>query len=65
RTTYQFVTKTTHLRQHLPEDHTLFLTYIDSDNKPTSSVRPSTVANWVKTVMGNAGVDIQDFKAVA
>ena len=63
KTTYQFVTKTAHLRKDLPEDHTLFLAYIDSNQKPTMSVRPTTVANWVKAAMGKAGIDIKDYQA--
>src|SRR3972149_341629 len=65
KTTFEFVTKTAHLRQNLPEDHTLFLAYIESNKKPTTSVRPTTVANWVKAAMEKAGIDIKDYQAHA
>lgn len=63
KTTYQFVTKTAHLRENLPENHTLFLAYIDSNQKPIMSVRPTTVSNWIKAAMGKAGIDIKDYEA--
>ncbi|KAG1045554.1 hypothetical protein G6F43_011250 [Rhizopus delemar] len=63
KTIFQFVAKTVHLRKDLPEDRTLFLAYIDSNQKPAMSVRPTTVANWVKAAMGKAGINIKDYQA--
>jgi integrase len=48
---------------HLPEDHALFLAYVDSPNKHPSSVRPLTIAKWVKSHMERAGIDTTKFKA--
>ncbi|KAG1406846.1 hypothetical protein G6F60_002626 [Rhizopus arrhizus] len=48
RTLFHFIQRTQSYRQNLPEDHTLFLTYLDNKNKTSSSVRPSTVSSWVK-----------------
>ncbi|KAG0734302.1 hypothetical protein G6F57_016664 [Rhizopus arrhizus] len=62
RTTSKFLSKTAELRKDLPDDHTLFLTYIDSP-KVSTSVRPTTVANWIKTAMEAAGVDTNAFQA--
>ncbi|KAG0848661.1 hypothetical protein G6F17_011455 [Rhizopus arrhizus] len=62
RTTSKFLSLTTELRKDLPDDHTLFLTYIDSP-KVSTSVRPTTVANWIKTAMEAAGVDTNAFQA--
>ncbi|KAG1224241.1 hypothetical protein G6F35_004141 [Rhizopus arrhizus] len=51
-----FLKKTTGIRISLPQDHTLFLAYIMEVSKVTS-IRPSTLANWVKQLMRQAGVD--------
>ena len=63
KTTYSFVTKTAHLREGMPDDHTLFLAYIDSPQKLPMSVRPTTVANWVKEALGKAGINTKDYQA--
>lgn len=63
KTISHFITRTANFRQDLPEDHTLFLTYIDSNKKPSTSVKPTTVANWIKTAMAKAGIDIKDHNA--
>jgi hypothetical protein len=62
RTVYHFITQTANLRKRLPEDHTLFLAYIDSTTKAPTSVRPTTLANWIKTAMESAGIDTQGYK---
>ncbi|CEP10671.1 hypothetical protein, partial, partial [Parasitella parasitica] len=62
RTLFTFILKTASLRKDLPEDHTLFLTYVDSP-KNSTSVKPTTVANWVKTAMAEAGIDTKDYQA--
>ncbi|KAG2213302.1 hypothetical protein INT45_013460, partial [Circinella minor] len=62
-TLYYFIQQTKVVRQTLPKDHTLFLTYLDNKNKKTSLVRPSTVANWIKTIMNKAGIDTSKYKA--
>ncbi|KAG1318524.1 hypothetical protein G6F62_012312 [Rhizopus arrhizus] len=59
-TLYTFIQKTFHFRQDLPEDHTLFLTYLD-DRKQTTSIIPMTVANWIKTDMKEAGIDTNKY----
>ena len=53
-TLYKFLQRTSKIRLQLPEDHTLFLTYLDQD-KPSTSIRPTTVANWVLSIMKKAG----------
>ncbi|KAG0752110.1 hypothetical protein G6F33_007267 [Rhizopus arrhizus] len=62
-TLQQFLEKTTTLRTTLPPDHTLFLTYLDEDDKQSSSVRPTTVANWVKAAFKEAGIVTTHFQA--
>ncbi|KAI8365170.1 uncharacterized protein BYT42DRAFT_596011 [Radiomyces spectabilis] len=42
-------------RELCPGTYTLFLTYLE-DDKGTTSVRPSTVSNWVKFIMKNGGI---------
>ncbi|KAG1135531.1 hypothetical protein G6F38_012729 [Rhizopus arrhizus] len=63
RTLFHFIQRTQSLRQNLPDDHTLFLTYLDNKNKTSSSVRPSTVSSWVKQIMTEAGIDTTVYKA--
>ncbi|KAG1277773.1 hypothetical protein G6F66_012208 [Rhizopus arrhizus] len=63
RTLFHFIQRTQSYRQNLPEDHTLFLTYLDNKNKTSSSVRPSTVSSWVKQIMTEAGIDTTVYKA--
>ncbi|KAG1450436.1 hypothetical protein G6F56_008351 [Rhizopus delemar] len=62
RTLFTFIPNTAILRKDLPEDHTLFLTYIDSP-KNSTSVKPKTIANWVKTAMTEAGIDTKEYQA--
>jgi hypothetical protein len=61
-TLYTFIERTKEIRKSLPEDHTLFLAYILTPEK-TTSIRPSTLSNWVKTIMGTAGVDTKIYSA--
>jgi hypothetical protein len=62
-TIFEFVTQTLSIRETLPENHTLFLAYIESDKKPVTSIRPATVANWITSAMGKAGIDTTKFQA--
>ncbi|KAG1514262.1 hypothetical protein G6F47_011917 [Rhizopus delemar] len=55
--------KTSQYRTNLPEDHTLFLTYLEQEDKKSSSVCPSTIANWTKSAMQDAGIDTKHFQA--
>jgi hypothetical protein len=49
-------------RSHLSQDHTLFLTNMTHENTNTwQSVKPATVASWLKEVMEEAGIDINKF----
>jgi site-specific recombinase XerD len=59
RTLLVFAQKSVQHRQHLPEDHTLFLSYLGIDEKPS---RQSTVANLIQTEMKKVGIDTR-FKA--
>lgn len=61
-TLFTFITKTMAMREKLSDDHTLFLAYIHDLGK-VCSISPSTLANWVKKRMQEAGVDIQKYKA--
>jgi integrase len=63
RTLWAFLNESKTKRSHLPEDHTLFLAYVDSPTKHHSSVSPMTIANWVKSHMERAGIDTTKFKA--
>ncbi|KAG0742421.1 hypothetical protein G6F16_005407 [Rhizopus arrhizus] len=62
RTAHQFILKTATIRQILPKDHTFFLTYLDSTTKQPTSIRPTTVANWIKAVMDKAGIDTNNYQ---
>jgi integrase len=57
-----FVQKTAILRRNLPVDHTLFLAFIEKPESVTS-IRPSTMSNWVKLLMEKSGIDTTKFKA--
>ncbi|KAG1449948.1 hypothetical protein G6F56_008491 [Rhizopus delemar] len=61
RTLSTFISKTAILRKDLPEDHTLFLTYIDS-SKNSTSVKPTIITNWVKTAMAETGIDTKEYQ---
>ncbi|CDH61447.1 hypothetical protein RO3G_08617 [Lichtheimia corymbifera JMRC:FSU:9682] len=50
-----WIQKTKEKRTHLPEDHKLFLTNVES-SRP-KSVREATIASWVKAVMEEADID--------
>lgn len=63
RTTYEFILKTTVIRQTLPEDHRFFLTYLESAKKQPTSVRSTTTANWIKTAMDKAGIGTNHYQA--
>jgi integrase len=63
RTLIEFLDRTAIIRSTLPVDHTLFLTYLDKDDKKSTSIRPSTVANWIKSEMQAAGIDTTHFQA--
>ncbi|KAG0805309.1 hypothetical protein G6F20_012009 [Rhizopus arrhizus] len=56
-TLFVFMHKTKGCRVHLPEDHTLFLSYIQHHTKPPSSVRTATVGKWIHEAMKEAGVN--------
>ncbi|CEP10666.1 hypothetical protein [Parasitella parasitica] len=62
KTLFEFVTRSRTLRCDLPEDHTLFLANIDDGNS-CRSIRPSTAATWLTTLMKASGVDTNVFKA--
>ncbi|CEP08782.1 hypothetical protein, partial, partial [Parasitella parasitica] len=54
-TLQDFIEKTKALRETLPEEHTLFLGYI-TDTTKVASIRPNTLAEWIKDIMYKAGV---------
>ncbi|KAG1634730.1 hypothetical protein G6F44_010014 [Rhizopus delemar] len=54
--------KETQLRGSLPEDHTLLLAYISKPSE-VKSVRPKTVASWLKNHMAKAGIDTSIYTA--
>ncbi|KAG1325360.1 hypothetical protein G6F62_008593 [Rhizopus arrhizus] len=61
-TLFDFMAKSEHLRRNLPDDHTLFLAYINDPGK-VDSVSKSTVASWVQKTMTSAGIDTTKYKA--
>ncbi|KAG1052102.1 hypothetical protein G6F43_005742 [Rhizopus delemar] len=63
QTLQSFLNKTSQFRTNLPEDHALFLTYLEQEDKKSSSVRPSTITNWIKSAMQDAGIDTKHFQA--
>jgi hypothetical protein len=63
RTLFEFITRTVILRETLPKDHTLFLTYLDQEEKPCRPVRPTATSNWIKEAMTAAGINIIHFQA--
>ncbi|KAG0751463.1 hypothetical protein G6F32_013632 [Rhizopus arrhizus] len=57
------INRTATTRDDLPVDHTLFLTYLEKEEIRSSSVRPTTVANWIKAAMQATGIDTSNFQA--
>ncbi|KAI8642312.1 hypothetical protein BD408DRAFT_318709, partial [Parasitella parasitica] len=49
-------------RSDLPDDYTLFLANLGTSGS-VRSIRPSTAASWLTTIMQDAGVDTTVFKA--
>ncbi|KAI9478417.1 MAG: hypothetical protein EXX96DRAFT_619346 [Benjaminiella poitrasii] len=62
RTLLAFITTTVPIRQDLPDDHTLFLTYLGSSKRHTP-IGTATVANWDKPAMASAGIETNSFSA--
>ena len=60
-TLWYFIQRSTPLRVNLPEDHGLFLAYINEPDK-VKSASPSTVTTWVSTIMEKAGIDTSIYK---
>jgi hypothetical protein len=58
-----FVEKTAPLRTHLTSDHTLFLAYIINPTKQPGNISPKTVAQKLKTLMQQAGIDTATYTA--
>ncbi|KAG1036148.1 hypothetical protein G6F43_013106 [Rhizopus delemar] len=56
RNLFRFMELTNQHRQHLAEDHTLFLGYLEVDSKPTTSVQPSTVAHSLRSATSTKAV---------
>jgi hypothetical protein len=50
--------KTEHLRSELPDEHTVFLAYVNNPSK-VRSIQPSTVANIIKQDTQEACIDTQ------
>ncbi|KAG0821822.1 hypothetical protein G6F16_011833 [Rhizopus arrhizus] len=63
KTLVNFLHRTANTREDLPVDHTLFLTYLEKEEIRSSSVRPTTVANWIKAAMQATGIDTSNFQA--
>ncbi|KAG0810222.1 hypothetical protein G6F17_008310 [Rhizopus arrhizus] len=61
RTAHESILQTAVKRQTLTEDHIFLLTYLDSSKKQATSVRPTTVTNWIKAAMDKAGIDINHY----
>jgi hypothetical protein len=55
-TLFLFLQKTQDFRTNLPADHTLFLVYLEKPEKITS-IRPTTLSNWIKQIMQLSGID--------
>jgi hypothetical protein len=58
-----FLERSTHRREGLPEDHTLFLAYIDHPKKQSCSIGEKTLAKWLKDVLEEAGTDTTEYTA--
>jgi hypothetical protein len=58
-----FVERTARFRDALPNDHSLLLAYIDHPSLPPSQIASKTVANRVKELLTEAGVDTSIFGA--
>ena len=57
-----FYTFTKDHRNHLSQDYILFLTNMTEDNPNIwQSVKPATIASWLKGVMDEAGADTDRF----
>ncbi|KAG1034774.1 hypothetical protein G6F43_013346 [Rhizopus delemar] len=59
-TLHIFLERTLPLRINLPVEHKLFLAYIE-DSKKTCSAKGTTVANRVKDIMKQAGIDTEKY----
>ncbi|CEP19614.1 hypothetical protein [Parasitella parasitica] len=62
KTLFEFVTRSRTLRCNLPEDHALFLGNID-DESTCRSIRPSSAATWLTTLIKASVVDKNVFTA--
>ncbi|KAI8879491.1 hypothetical protein K501DRAFT_276486 [Backusella circina FSU 941] len=60
-TLINFTERTATLRSRLPQEHTLFLAYIEDSSK-TCSARSGTVANWAKNMIQKAGIDTTKYR---
>jgi integrase len=58
-----FLQRSNPRRQGLPDDHTLFLAYIDHPTRQSSSISSKTVANWLTAVLDEAGIDTTQYTA--
>jgi hypothetical protein len=58
---FEFISRTVDIRKGLPEDHTLFLTYLESTTKSPNSIRPTTIASWIRQELEIAGIDTNNF----
>jgi hypothetical protein len=59
-TLHTFLERTLPLRANLPLEHKLFLAYIEDTHK-TCFAKEATVANWVKDIMKQAGIDTEKY----
>ena len=62
KTVFEIIKSTAPIRQDLLEYHTLFPTHLGSQKQSTSA-KPATVANCIKSAMKGAGINTNSFQA--
>jgi hypothetical protein len=51
RTLLAFIQQTAIIRERLPIDHALFLTYSEKEDMASFSIRPTIVISWIKSAI--------------
>jgi hypothetical protein len=62
KTLLEFIQQTAIIREGLPTDLKFFITYLEKEDV-AFSVRPITLANWIKSAIQAAGVNTTQFEA--
>lgn len=58
-----FVKRIVDLRSELPDNHMLFLDYLNKNQRLPRSIQLKTEDIWLESTMEEAGIDAKEFKA--